>query len=158
MLPLLGAGSVKPGAALLSKLTTSAEPLNEKTNASYEIGDVSVIIEYDDEEDEGQFIDIKSIIAKSQGRGDGTRALRTLTQLADEHGAVLTLYARAMDQKPHSTQRCIAWYKRHGFKFEGEYPLPGKFAPDLIDEDHHGADMWRPSKIQPSAKTIGNYL
>lgn len=133
---------MKPGEAVLRKLTRAENQHNHGRGVAYQIGNVEIVIEYDRDEDEGQFIDVKSIIAKRPGRGDGTKALGTLTKLADEHGAVLSLYARAMDQRPRTTKRYIAWYERHGFQLEGENPFKAVVSNE-IDEDHIGADMWR---------------
>lgn len=143
---------MKPGEAVLERLTKADDQRNHGRGYAYQIGNVSVVIEYDPDEDAGQFIDVKSIISKTQGNGQGTLALATLTGLADQYGAILTLYARAMDQKPQSTKRCIAWYQRHGFQIEGEHPLRGTFQTDEIDEDHIGADMWRRPQSEQSRK------
>jgi hypothetical protein len=139
----------------------------EGDEVSYRFCQTNVTLRYEGDDD-GRFVDIVSLVAVRQGQGDGTQCLRILTGMADIFGVKLALYARAMDDKPHSTNRLVEWYIRHGFQSaagtthitENERRgKPKRFAwqkidadPDEIDADHHGLDMWRPVRTVEASR------
>lgn len=104
--------------------------------------ETNVVLHYDEEDGDGEFVDIKSLVAVRQGQGAGTQCLRMLTGMADIFGVKLCLYGRAMDDKPHSTQRLKAWYERHGFVTHDRL-ADSDPDPDEVDDDHHGCDFFR---------------
>lgn len=133
---------MKPGLNFLNELKSKYPNRNIGYGTAFQIGQAAVILVYDENDGKGQYVDLCSIIADEKGNGAGSRTLQILLQHADKHSVSITLYARAMDGKISSTDRCIKWYTRHGFKIEGKR---GKWIPDpkLNEEDHVGADMTR---------------
>ena len=79
-------------------------------------------------------IHISDIKAASKGKGDGTKALLFLTDLADKHNVVLSGTAQAYDsahKQIQDTDRLVSWYSKHGFNI-GERDEAGwkiKFIP-----------------------------
>ena len=67
-------------------------------------------------------VTLKAIRALTRGRGDGTRVLLTLVNLADMHGVTLVLSAAPLDAFPtprervDMARRLKAWYERFGFR------------------------------------------
>ena len=67
-------------------------------------------------------VTLKAIRALSAGRGDGTRVLLTLINLADMHGVRLELYAAPLDDyrktadRVAAARRLKAWYEHFGFR------------------------------------------
>ena len=60
--------------------------------------------------------DIKA--AAGKGKGDGTKALKFITGLADKHNVVLSGTAQAYDRahkQVQDTDRLVSWYSKHGF-------------------------------------------
>jgi hypothetical protein len=67
--------------------------------------------------------DIQSFTPASfgeQGTGGGRKALRLLTDLADNHGVELNLTSQAYSEKGLSDDQLHSWYARNGFK-DDEY-------------------------------------
>jgi GNAT superfamily N-acetyltransferase len=58
---------------------------------------------------------IKSIRSFERGNGNGSMALKVLTDLADECGLMLTLTPKAFGKNGLSNKALIAWYLRNGF-------------------------------------------
>lgn len=86
------------------------------------VGDGFAIIEpkpYDDH------VYLTAFRVTAQGKGIGGAVMKTLTDLADEHGVTLRLVARPLDVhaplKKTPKARLIAFYKRHGFKPDPVY-------------------------------------
>lgn len=90
--------------------------------------------------EDGNSVHIHDIHSHEPKSGNGTRALKHLTGLADKHGVKLNLHAKAyLEDKPkhvgepehiRSTPRLQKWYKKHGFQHDDH------------EEDHkHGSDM-----------------
>ena len=71
----------------------------------------------------GGKIHLGDIVALGEkGQGEGTKALKFLTQLADRHNVVLQGTAKAYSQDPdhiQDSEQHLAWYKKHGFKHIG---------------------------------------
>lgn len=59
-----------------------------------------------------------------QGKGTGHKAMKILTDLADEMGVRLQLFAKPIDQGPDREKipqkKLTAFYKKHGFKGIGK--------------------------------------
>jgi len=60
-----------------------------------------------------------SLPHSAQGKGTGHKAMKVLTDLADEMGVKLQLFAKPIDQGPDrdmiSKSKLTAFYKKHGF-------------------------------------------
>lgn len=117
----------------------------------------NMLLRYDEDDADGEFVDVIALSAARQGQGDGTQCLRMLTGMADLFGVKLTLYARSMDNKPSSTDRLRAWYLRHGFKQCGDYNLP-ESDPDEVDDDHIGYDLFRDPQAQSACMPTNTHL
>jgi hypothetical protein len=109
---------------------------------TYRLNRVTLVLEYDPNDSDGEFVGIDKILAAQQGNGDGTQLLRLICGMADIFGVKLHLYARAMDDKPWSTDRLLGWYQRHGFIVSGTWRLP-ESDPDEVVADHAGYDLCR---------------
>ena len=65
-----------------------------------------------------------SLPPTKQGQGAGHKAMKVLTDLADEMGVKLQLFAKPIDQGPGNEKipqkKLTAFYKKHGFKGIGK--------------------------------------
>lgn len=65
---------------------------------------------------------VVALRALTTGRGDGTRGLLTLCNLAEAHGVTLELQAVPLDhtgsraKRMERARKLVAWYKRFGFR------------------------------------------
>lgn len=65
---------------------------------------------------------VVALRAMTPGRGDGTRGLLTLCNLAEAHGVTLELQAVPLDhtgsrvKRMERARKLVAWYKRFGFR------------------------------------------
>jgi hypothetical protein len=66
-------------------------------------------------------IEIHRLWTLDPGRGNGTKMLRTLCDLADRHEVEIKLKVLPFGRKPYSLSRAHlkAWYQRHGFQGSG---------------------------------------
>jgi hypothetical protein len=64
-------------------------------------------------------VHIEKLTADKPGSGAGTAALKHITDLADKHGARVTLDAVPQGMNKVSTARLKAYYERHGFESDG---------------------------------------
>jgi hypothetical protein len=64
-------------------------------------------------------VHLEKLTADQPGSGAGTAALKQITDLADRHGARVTLDAVPQGQNKVSTARLKAYYERHGFESDG---------------------------------------
>jgi hypothetical protein len=64
-------------------------------------------------------VHIEKLTADKPGSGAGTAALQHITDLADKHGARVTLDAVPQGMNKVSTARLKAYYERHGFESDG---------------------------------------
>ena len=65
-------------------------------------------------------IRIDELEAGSRGQGEGTKALRFLTGLADKHGVSLFLQAHPFGDEHMSLEALERFYRRHGFRPDDE--------------------------------------
>lgn len=106
--------------------TSSEHPIDHKKRLIHNVG-VHVSTQ-------GNAIHIHDLQSALPDSGNGTKALKHLTGLADKHGVKLELHAKAYSNHPehirnsHTLQK---WYKKHGFEHDEE---------DDGDR-HHGSDM-----------------
>ena len=134
--------SSNPGQDMLSELKAHYAWHLVACGYFFQMGPVAVILQTP-QNAPASYLDLVLIEVANKGFGAGSIALIQLIGLADKHRVTLCLYARAMDGKPKSTQRCIGWYARHGFKVENANPFTIENDDDLPDFDHLGRDMWR---------------
>ncbi len=64
-------------------------------------------------------VHLEKLAADHPGGGHGTAALREITDLADKHGARLTLDAVPQGKNPVPRERLMDYYARHGFVPDG---------------------------------------
>lgn len=134
--------NMKPGARLIWWMLPHQQK-GDYTGGTYRLGNITLILEYDENDAGGEFVDIKSITAAQPGTGEGYQVMRLICGMADIFGVHLALYARAHDGKPHNTKRAVRFYERLGFDIHQDQGLDWDADPDEVDEDHAGVDMWR---------------
>ena len=70
-------------------------------------------------------IDLQHIRSFQPGAGSASFVLRTVTEIADEHGVPMMLIAKPTATptgvKGLTKRQLVSWYKRHGFKPWPEY-------------------------------------
>jgi GNAT superfamily N-acetyltransferase len=81
---------------------------------------------------------VQNVEAKMPGRGAGTRILRALGHLADEHGVTLLLYAKPFGEDAMTLDTLVAFYRKVGFQ-----PDDGVVSPHP-EYDFGGCPMRRP--------------
>lgn len=64
---------------------------------------------------------IERLVARAPGQGDGTFAMKRLTDLADAHGIHLTMFMKPISHRALPMDKLVGWSGQHGFK---EYNLP----------------------------------
>jgi hypothetical protein len=84
--------------------------------------------------DDGPALHIAAIRSFAPGTGAGSRALKTITDVADKHGITLDLEARGFGDSKLDDIELIKWYKRHGF-VEDTRTLDGDSPKDYGFED-----------------------
>jgi ribosomal protein S18 acetylase RimI-like enzyme len=77
-------------------------------------------------------IHVDEVRALTQKQGEGTKAIRFLTDLADKHGVELYLYAKPFGNEAMDLDNLVRFYRRHGFREMEEE-----------DEDGEGVEMMR---------------
>ena len=82
---------------------------------------------------DGHQVHIHDLRTLDPDKGNGTKALKHLTAMADKHGVKLNLHAKAYSKQPEhvtKTHQLVSWYKKHGFTH------------DHPEDDHsQGSDM-----------------
>lgn len=121
----------------------------------YRMGRVTLVLEYDPDDADGEFVDIDRILAAQLGQGDGTQALRLICGMADLFGVKLSLSARALDDRPYSTNRLVAWYERHGFVAENAWRPDPDAEPTEEDAGHGGVSMFRAPRSEAERMCVG---
>ena len=87
-------------------------------------------------------IHVDEVRALTQKQGEGTKAMRFLTDLADKHGVELYLYAKPFGNEAMDLDNLVRFYRRHGFREMEEE-----------DEDGEGTEMMRwPRRQNPARK------
>jgi hypothetical protein len=87
-------------------------------------------------------IHVDEVRALTQKQGEGTKAMRFLTSLADKHGVKLSLYAKPFGHEAMDLDNLVRFYRRHGFREMEEE-----------DEDGEGVEMMRwPRRQNPASK------
>lgn len=76
----------------------------------------SVVVELEADPVKPSLVELVNIRVKRKSRGHGTKALEVLTNLADQHGVTLRLYADSIGSSPLSQQELKRWYRKHGFR------------------------------------------
>lgn len=95
--------------------------------------------------DDGPALHIAAIRSFSPGTGAGSRALKTITDVADKYGITLDLEARGFGGGKMDDIELIKWYKRHGF-VDDTRTLDGDSPKDYGFEDGaYGLLMRHPS-------------
>lgn len=80
-------------------------------------------------------IKIETIQALSRRKGEGTKALRFLTDLADKHGVSLYLYAKPFGDEAMDLDDLVRFYRRFGFRQDEE--------GDEEEDEYEGVEMHR---------------
>lgn len=103
---------------------TVQHPWDNRTRY-FEIGGWPIMVELRSGAAPSDVIHIGSIIAPPElrGKGESSKVLKVLCDLADKHGVKLTLTAKPIptQQKGLPATKLKAWYQRHGFVFKGEH-------------------------------------
>jgi hypothetical protein len=87
-------------------------------------------------------VHIDEVRALTKKQGEGTKAMRFLTDLADKHGVELYLYAKPFGNEAMDLDTLVRFYRRHGFREMEEE-----------DEDGEGTEMVRrPRRQNPARK------
>jgi len=87
-------------------------------------------------------VHIDEVRALTKKQGEGTKAVRFLTDLADKHGVELYLYAKPFGNEAMDLDNLVRFYRRHGFREMEEE-----------DEDGEGVEMVRrPRRQNPARK------
>ena len=87
-------------------------------------------------------VHIDEVRALTKKQGEGTKAVRFLTDLADQHGVELYLYAKPFGNEAMDLDTLVRFYRRHGFREMEEE-----------DEDGEGVEMVRrPRRQNPARK------
>jgi hypothetical protein len=89
-------------------------------------------------------IHIDRLRALTRKQGEGTKAMRFLTSLADKHGVKLSLYAKPFGSEPMNRDTLVNFYRRFGFY------------PDEAEEEDEGTEMYRWPRQTPSRETLRN--
>ena len=80
-------------------------------------------------------IKIETIRALSRRKGEGTKAMRFLTDLADKHGVSLYLYAKPFGDEAMDLDDLVRFYRRFGFRQDEE--------ADEEEDEYEGVEMHR---------------
>jgi GNAT superfamily N-acetyltransferase len=76
-------------------------------------------------QDRGDSVYLTGLRSVEQGKGHGSAAMKTITELADKRGVTLTLVAKPLDVraplKKTSKAKLVAFYKRYGFVPDRNY-------------------------------------
>ena len=86
-------------------------------------------------------VHIDEVRALTKKQGEGTKAVRFLTDLADQHGVELYLYAKPFGNEAMDLDTLVRFYRRHGFREMEEE-----------DEDGEGVEMVRRPRRQNPAR------
>jgi hypothetical protein len=65
-------------------------------------------------------VHIDEVRALRPGKGEGTKAMRFLAELADKHGVTMTLFPMPFGDQKMDTDDLVRFYRKHGFRFESE--------------------------------------
>ena len=89
-------------------------------------------------------VHIDRLRALTRKQGEGTKAMRFLTSLADKHGVKLSLYAKPFGSAAMNRDTLVNFYRRFGFY------------PDEAEEEDEGTEMYRwprtPVRSNPARK------
>ena len=87
-------------------------------------------------------IKIETLRALSRRKGEGTKAMRFLTDLADKHGVSLYLYAKPFGDEAMDLDDLVRFYRRFGFRQAEE--------ADEEEDEYEGVEMHRwPREVWP---------
>lgn len=87
-------------------------------------------------------IKIETLRALSRRKGEGTKAMRFLTDLADKHGVELYLYAKPFGDEKMPLDDLVRFYRRFGFRQDEE--------ADEEEDEYEGVEMHRwPREVWP---------
>lgn len=87
-------------------------------------------------------IKIETVRALSRRKGEGTKAMRFLTDLADKHGVSLYLYAKPFGDEAMDLDDLVRFYRRFGFRQDEE--------ADEEEDEYEGVEMHRwPREVWP---------
>lgn len=99
-------------------------------------------------------IHLDEVRALTRKQGEGTKAMRFLTALADKHGIKLSLYAKPFGSEAMNRDTLVNFYRRFGFY------------PDEAEEEDEGTEMYRwprerlrsnPARRNPSGFPVAHY-
>ena len=65
-------------------------------------------------------VHLDEVRALRPSKGEGTKAMRFLVELADKHSVTLTLFPMPFGNEKMDTDDLVRFYRRHGFRFESE--------------------------------------
>jgi GNAT superfamily N-acetyltransferase len=65
-------------------------------------------------------VHLDEVRALRPGKGEGTKAMRFLAELADKHGVTMTLFPMPFGDQKMDTDDLVRFYRKHGFRFESE--------------------------------------
>lgn len=110
----LGGGSTGKGADMVTafKRKYHANPLNDREMI---VGEALVELVA-----RGDKVELKSIRSAETGKGHASAALKVVTDMADDAGVELQLFAKAFGTKTLSDRQLATWYKKNGFKSDGK--------------------------------------
>lgn len=125
----LGSGNDDKSKALMKDFHSETQEHPFHREARIYHGNTTVHLSKD-----GREVHLHDIQSHAPKTGAGTKALKSLTSLADKHGVKINLHAKAYSDRPEhvkSTHKLVKWYKKHGFEHD-----------DLENDDPHGgSDM-----------------
>ena len=103
-------------------------PLGGSTHTERILSGIEVLV---DVVPEHNGVHIDRLRALTRKQGEGTKAMRFLTSLADKHGVKLSLYAKPFGSEPMNRDTLVNFYRRFGFY------------PDEAEEEDEGTEMYR---------------
>lgn len=125
-----GNGADTPAARFMAEFTTNTE--SNMFNPRQRVFGMAVIELSHSINDRAAAIHISDMVSRE--KGEGSKALAFLCQLADAHGVTLELFAKGYADTP--TAKLHEWYGRYGFVD----------APDYYGDDDEGYEMVRQPK------------
>jgi len=134
-----------------------ANPLNDRQHVMQFGDDAYVVFELTPSFNRRGAVEVKWISAHPQRKGLGSKALKTLQDLAQKNNVMLTLYPWEKGEiSQHDLKR---YYKKHGFRGEGggsDYmkwdPLNEKDYDDIDDDDNRTPDIEGAKKYVQAVK------
>ncbi len=87
-------------------------------------------------------VHIDRLRALTRKQGEGTKAMRFLTSLADKHGVKLSLYAKPFGSEAMNRDTLVNVYRRFSFY------------PDEAEEEDEGTEMYRWPRQTPSREPL----